>query len=108
MPRYLLQAAYTPQAWAAMTRNPENRAQGLARLVENLGGRLVSLDYCFGEYDVVVIMEAPDETTAAAASLAVTSAGHLKAVKTTPLLSVEQAMEAMRKAGRQAYRAPGQ
>src|SRR5207248_6048681 len=50
MPRYLLQAAYTPQAWAAMTRNPENRAQGLGHLVETLGGRLLSLDYCFGEY----------------------------------------------------------
>jgi uncharacterized protein with GYD domain len=108
MPRFLLQAAYTPQAWAALTRNPENRAQGLGRLVENLGGRLVSLDYCFGEYDVVVIIDAPDETTAAAVSLAVTSPGHLKAVKTTPLLSVEQAMEAMRKAGSQTYRAPGQ
>ena len=56
MPRYLLQAAYTPQAWAALTRNPENRAQGLGRLVENLGGRLVSsggsaawvLSYCPG------------------------------------------------------------
>ena len=53
-------------------------------------------------------MEAPDETTAAAVSLAVTSPGHLKAVKTTPLLSVEQAMEAMRKAGSQTYRGPGQ
>ena len=76
--------------------------------MENLDGRLLSLDFCFGEYDVVGIFEAPDETTAAAISLAAVSPGHLKAIKTTPLLTVEQAMEAMRKAGSQTYRAPGQ
>ena len=108
MPRYLIQVAYTPEAIAALTKRPENRAQTFARLVENLDGRLLSLDFCFGEYDVVGIFEAHDETTAAAVSLAAVSPGHLKAIKTTPLLSVEQAMEAMRKAGSQTYRAPGQ
>jgi len=104
----MLQATYTPAALAALTKNPENRAEKAGALLEKLGGRLLTFDYCFGEYDVVGIFEAPDETTASAFSLAVTSAGHLKAIKTTPLLSVEQAMEAMRKAGAQTYRAPGQ
>ena len=56
----------------------------------------------------MAIYEAPDETTAAAMVLAAVSPGHLKASKTTTLMTTEQMMEAMRKAGTQTYRAPGQ
>ena len=108
MPLYMTQVAYTPQAWAALTKKPENREEAFRGLVQKLGGRLVSLYNCFGEYDVVAIYEAPDETTAAAMVLAAVSPGHLKASKTTTLMTTEQTMEAMRKAGAQTYRAPGQ
>ena len=108
MPLYMTQFAYTPQAWAALTKKPENREEAFRGLVQKLGGRVVSLYNCFGEYDVVAIFEAPDETTAAATILAAVSPGHLKASKTTTLMTTEQMMEAMRKAGAQTYRAPGQ
>ena len=68
MPLYMTQFAYTPQAWAALTKKPENREDALRALMEKFGSRLVSFYNCFGEYDGVVIYEAPDETTAAAAS----------------------------------------
>jgi hypothetical protein len=72
-----------------------------------MGGRLLSFYYSFGEYDVLVIYEAPDESTAAGMVLAATAPGHLSKVKTTVLLSAEEGMEAMRKAGEASYRAPG-
>jgi uncharacterized protein with GYD domain len=107
MPLFMTQFAYTPEAWAALTRNPEDRSQVVSRLAEQLGARMVNLYYAFGDYDGVIILEAPDDVTAAAVILAAVSPGHVKAVKTVPLLTPEQAMDAMRKAGSVTYRAPG-
>jgi uncharacterized protein with GYD domain len=106
MPLYMLQFTYTPEAWAALARHPENRFEVVRRLLEGLGGRLVAGYYCFGEYDGVLLTELPDNTSSAAASLAANAAGHLKTIKTTPLLTVEETMEAMRRAGGVAYRGP--
>jgi uncharacterized protein with GYD domain len=106
MPLYMTHFAYTPEAWAALAKNPQNREDVLRALIEKFGGRLVSFYYCFGEYDGVFISEMPDETTITAAVLAAISPGHVKAVKTTVLLTTEQTMEAMRKAGGQTYQGP--
>ena len=57
---------------------------------------------------MVVIYEAPDESTAAAIVLAAVTPGHLSGVKTTVVLSAQDGVEAMRKAGEAEYRAPGQ
>ena len=104
----LSQFSYTPEAWAALTRNPEDRSEPLRRLLESMGGRLVSMHYSFGDYDGLIILEAPDEKTAAAGVLTAVSAGHIKDIKTTPLLTIEDAMEVFRRAGEATYRAPGQ
>jgi uncharacterized protein with GYD domain len=61
----------------------------------------------FGEYDVIGIMEMPDHVSAAAFSLAASAGGGLKAVKTTPLLTVEEGIEALKKAAGAGYRPPG-
>jgi uncharacterized protein with GYD domain len=106
MALYLTQFAYTSEAWAALTKKPEDRGTVVRQLIEKLGGRLISLYYCFGEYDGFLIYEAPNEIAASAVVLAAISPGHLKAAKTTVLFTVEQAMEAMRKAGAQTYRGP--
>ena len=108
MPTYMTQVGYTAEAWAALTRNPEDRSTAIRGLAEAMGGRLISFYNSFGEYDVLVIYEAPDESTAAAIVLAAVSSRHLSGVKTTVLLSVEEGLEAMRKAGEATYRAPGQ
>ena len=106
MPVYMTQFAYTPEAWTTLLRNPEDRSHVLGEHLERLGGRLVCFYYAFSEYDGVAIFEAPDETTAAAALLAVIGAGHDRAIKTTALLTVEQAMAGMRKASGLRYRPP--
>ena len=108
MPLYMSQVSYTSDAWAAMTQNPEDRSEVFGRLTEFMGGRLLHWYYTFGEYDVLVIYEAPDEGTAGAIVLAATSSRHLSRVKTTVVLSAEQGVETMRKAGEATYRAPGE
>lgn len=108
MPLYMTQFAYTPEAWAALVKNPEDRGAAFRGLVEKMGGQMHAIYYCFGEFDGLVIYEAPDETAALAAILAVISPGHLKTTKTTPLFTMETTLEAMRKAGAVTYRGPKQ
>jgi uncharacterized protein with GYD domain len=106
MPLYMTQFAYTPDAWAALTKKPEDRSETLRNLLERLGGQLHSFYYSFGEYDGVFIFEAPDETVVTSAVMAATAAGHIKAIKTTTLVPMERALAAMRKAGNLTYQPP--
>src|SRR5712692_388041 len=73
MPYYLVQGAYTPEAWAAQLKTPQNRAELIKPLLQQVGARLESFYYAFGESDVVVTLEVPDNVSAAALSLAVTA-----------------------------------
>ncbi len=106
MPLYMTQFSLTAEAWAALARNPEDRTVPLKALAEKLGGRLLGYYYTFGEYDGFVITEYPDNATAMAAVLAAISPGHLSATKTTVLLSVAEAMQAMKKGGSVAFQGP--
>ncbi len=106
MPRYMVQVAYTAEAVAAFVARPQDRVAGLRALIERLGGRLESFDYCLGEYDLMVTYSAPDNASAVALTLAASAAGHLKTVKTTTLLTPEEFLDASRKAGGAGYQAP--
>ncbi len=106
MPRYLIQASYTAEAAAAFVSKPQDRTEGLRAVMEKLGARMESFDYALGEYDVHATYTAPDDTTAVAIALAVTAPGHLRAYKTTKLVSPEEFMEASRKASGAGYQAP--
>lgn len=106
MPLYATQFAYTAEAWKALVKEPEDRAAVFAGHAEKLGGRMHALYYSMGEYDGLVIFEAPDEKTAAAIMFAAISPGHLKASKTTVLMTVEDTVEALRRANDAAYPGP--
>ncbi len=108
MPLYMTQYSYTPEAWAALARAPEDRTAAISAMCERYGCRLRELFYCFGEYDGLVLVEAPDEAAVAAVLIGAVAAGHLRATKTTALLTAAQAAEAMRRAGRQGYERPSQ
>ena len=107
MAYYMVQAAYTAEAVAAMVKHPEDRAAAIRPVVEKLGGKLEGIWFCFGEYDVVGISELPDNVSAAAFAFAVSQGGKVKALKTTPLMTGKEAVQAMKKAGGAGYRAPG-
>jgi uncharacterized protein with GYD domain len=91
-----------------MLKNPQNRAQAAAALAESLGGSIETAYLSFGEYDTAVIANLPDNVSAAAVSMAVSASGAWKVVKTTPLLTIEEGMDAMRKgaAAVASYRPP--
>ena len=107
MARYMLQASYTAEGIAALVNNPHNRAEAVRPLLEGAGGKLISFDYAFGDYDVVAMIEAPDNVSAAALVMAVIAGGAVKEIKTTVLIPPEEAVAAMRLAASTAYAPPG-
>jgi uncharacterized protein with GYD domain len=98
MPHYLIQVAYTADAWAAMVTNPHVRLDGLRPLLERLGGKLEGGWLAFGEYDAVLICRLPDQASAAALSMAASAEGAVRMLKTTPLMTVEESLHALQKA----------
>jgi uncharacterized protein with GYD domain len=106
VPRYISQFSYTPQAWAAQIKNPQDRTEGFSALADKLGASFVDAYITFGEHDGLIIFDAPDDTTAAAMVLATVSPGHIKSMKTVRALTIGEAIEAMRKAGSVTYQAP--
>ena len=107
MAHYLFQIAYTSEAWAEQLRNPRSFMERATPLIEGLGGSIESAYYSFGEYDVAVIAELPDHVSMAACSLAISAGGAAKTAKTTPLMTLDEGVEAMRKAAGAGYRPPG-
>jgi uncharacterized protein with GYD domain len=106
MPLYLGRFSYTTDAIKAMTSNPQDRSAAAREVAESVGGRLVGFWFAFGAYDGVFLLEAPDNASAAAVAMAVGGSGALSDVETTVLLDMDEAQDAMRKAGAATYRPP--
>ena len=104
MAHFLLQAAYTPEAVHVLLSNPQDRTAALQAPIEKLGGRIHNIFLSFGDYDAVAILEMPDNVAAAAIALAISAGGACKSVKTTPLLTRAEAIEAAKKAANSGYR----
>jgi uncharacterized protein with GYD domain len=104
VPSYQIQISYTAAAWAAMIKHPQDRAEAVRKSVEKLGGKVTSFWLAFGNHDILGVLEFPDNVSAAAFSMAVAAGGACKDVKTTPLLSIAEGIEAMKKAGASGYK----
>jgi uncharacterized protein with GYD domain len=99
MPLYMYQAAYTPESWAAQIKNPQNRVETVTRKVcKAAGGKLVGAWLCFGDYDFVIIADAPNNQSMAAIALAAGAGGAIKASKTTVLMTAKDGVGALKKA----------
>ncbi|MGH2693029.1 MAG: GYD domain-containing protein [Actinomycetota bacterium] len=107
MPLYLTRFSYTPETWARLIGNPEDRRKAAQSYIESVGGKLQGFWYAFGEHDGYTLWEAPDNVSMAAVALAISSGGALSSFETTVLLTVEETMDALRKAESIGYRAPG-
>ena len=107
MPLYLTKFSYTPETWQKLVRNPEDRRAAATQYIESVGGKLHGFWYAFGAHDGYNLWEAPDNVSMAAVALAIGGGGALSSLETTVLLTVEETMEAMRKAEQVRYRAPG-
>jgi len=108
MALYLFRFGYSPEAWAALMDNPQDRRDPLAsRLFGSFGGRLIGFWYAFGEHDGYALVELPDNVSAAAAAVAVSATGSFRSLDTTVLLTVEEMVAALDKANEFAYSKPG-
>jgi uncharacterized protein with GYD domain len=103
---YLLQVGYTPEAWSSMVKRPQDRIEAIRPAVEKLGGKVVSGYLSFGKYDIVAILDMPNNISAAAFAMAAAAGGACGKVKTTPLMSTKEGMEAMKRANASSYKPP--
>jgi uncharacterized protein with GYD domain len=104
MRNFLVQVSYTSEALSALIAKPQDRSKTVAKVIEKLGGKSLGSWLSFGDYDLVMVVEMPNSVAAAALSLAAAAGGSCKTVKTTPLLSIREAMTAFRKAGTSGYK----
>jgi uncharacterized protein with GYD domain len=104
---YLSKFSYTPETWARLVANPEDRREAAKSYIESVGGTLHGFWYAFGTHDGYNLWEAPDNVSMAAVALAISGGGALSSFETTVLLTVEETLEALQKAGEVQHRAPG-
>jgi len=108
VPMYLTRFSYTPEAWARMAKNPEDRRNAARSYIESVGGKLHGFWYAFGEFDGYNLWEAPDNVSMAAVAIALGGGGALSKSETTVLMTVEETLEALGRAGSVGYRPPGE
>jgi uncharacterized protein with GYD domain len=94
---YMYQASYTAKSMAAQLTAPRDPVEAIRPALEELGATIVVAGFPFGEYDVLVVYEAPDDMTAASVAMAIAAAGEVKSGKTTRLLSGQEWLESLRK-----------
>jgi uncharacterized protein with GYD domain len=97
---YLYQLSYAPEAIKAMVSNPSDRKAAASKLIEGLGGKLHHLFFAFGTYDVICLIEGPDDKMMAAVAMTVAASGTVSSSSTVKLMTAEEAMEAMKMAGK--------
>lgn len=98
MPQYLFEASYTGASWKTQVDQQGNVLERIQPLLEALNGRIESLYYAFGDRDVIAIATFPDNEAAAAFSMAVAAGGSVRSATTTPLISVDEGIGALKRA----------
>jgi uncharacterized protein with GYD domain len=107
MPLYLIRLKQAPATFERLIASPEDRRPAAEALLSQAGGKLHGYWYAFGEYDVLVIVELPDNVAVAALVSKLAASGAWSGGETTPLLTVEEMLKAYERAGGVEYRAPG-
>jgi uncharacterized protein with GYD domain len=100
MTYYLVQFSYVSRSIKSMVTRPDvDHAAQASAMVASVGGKLLGYWYSFGEFDGVVLMEAPDNSVAASVAMAIGGTGEVSRLETTVLLSMNEAQDAMLRAG---------
>ena len=105
MALYLYQAAYTPESLTAQMKDPQDRLSVVSGQLASVGASIVGGGFCFGEFDLAALIEAPDDRTMAAIAVSIAAAGAVRNAKTTPLIPGAEYIEVLKKAGTVGYRA---
>ena len=106
MAHYLVQGSYTASSWATQIQNPQNRIEQVGKMFASKGVKIIAGYYAFGNFDLCLIIEGPDNVTAASALIAAASGGALSKIQTTVLITPEEGLEAIKGAGTVEYRPP--
>ena len=104
MATYLVEVSYTAPTLAALIANPQDRTKAVGSVIKKLGGKMQGFWFAFGDYDVVGLIELPDNVSAAAFAMAVGAGGACSRFRTTPLMSIADGIEAMQKASTSGYK----
>ena len=106
MPKYLAQCNYVGEGIKGLLKEGGSSRRAIVeKLVKSLGGTVEAFYYAFGETDLYVIADVPDNVSMATIALTVNATGTVT-VKTTVLLTPEEVDEAAKKSP--SYRPPGQ
>jgi uncharacterized protein with GYD domain len=89
MAMYVSLVNFTHEGLKTMKAKGVSRSDTVKRNVESLGGKLLHAFYCLGEYDVVAILEFPDNRAAMKAAVLNASLGHIR-IRTMPAVSREE------------------
>ena len=103
---FLVQVSYTSKSWSNLIKQPQNRLEAMQHVIKDLGGKIINAYLAFGDYDVIGILELPNDLTAAALSMALMAGGGIKSIKTTPMMTWEEGVKAMKKAKKASYKPP--
>ena len=105
MPKYLIEATYSPEGiQGVLAKGGTARREAVEKMLTDVGGSLESFHFAFGDTDAVVIVEVPDNVSAAAVGMVVGASG-MATCKTTVLLTPEEIDRAA--AVNATYRKPG-
>jgi uncharacterized protein with GYD domain len=107
MPLYLIRAKQTPETWSRLIENPEDRRVASSQGQGVYSGRFHGYWYAFGDYDVYALIEAPDNVAAATLLVRLAGSGGFSEVSTVALMSVDEMLEALRRAKDFDYAPPG-
>jgi uncharacterized protein with GYD domain len=108
MPLYMSTFGYKSEVWAGLVKSPENREETVGQMLEEAGCKLRGLWYAFGDADGFALFEAPDNTTAAGLSIAITSSGAFRKFETTPLMTQAETLDALHVAANVHYAPPAE
>jgi uncharacterized protein with GYD domain len=106
MALYLARFGYTPEAWAALIKDPQDREEAARPAFEAAGCELKNIWYAFGEHDGYALFEAPDSVSAASIAVAVAASGSFRSFETTALITIREMADALRKASEIPYQPP--
>jgi uncharacterized protein with GYD domain len=105
MAKYLLTASYTADGVKGLMKDGGSKRQQAAEAaVKSVGGRMEAFYFAFGEHDAIVLIDAPDNASVAAASMAINASGAVQ-TKTVVLLTPEEVDQAAKKTT--TYQPPG-
>ena len=105
MPKYLIQANYSSEGVKGILKEGgTGRRTAVEKLFASVGGKVEAFYYAFGDTDLFVIADVPDNVSAAALTLTVNAAGGASA-KITVLMTAEEVDAAAKKTPN--YRPPG-